>query len=100
MTLPRFTLPRFPLPKASTLWLVVIVTALAAVKLVYSSAWTFPAGADGGYYTNIVQNLLDGNGLVTNVSLYHRGFRELPHADSIYPLWPLVYAAFAAVFPL
>lgn len=73
---------------------------LAAIKIVYSAAWSFPAGADGGYYTNIVQNLLDGNGLVTNVSLYHRGFRDFPHADSIYPLWPLTYAAFSTVFPL
>lgn len=94
------SLTRLGSATASRLWLVVVLAVLAALKLPYSAAWSFPAGADGGYYTNIVQNLLDGHGLVTNVSLYHRGFREFPHADSIYPLWPLTYAAFSAVFPL
>ena len=86
--------------RASVGWLVVIMAALAAVKVAYSVNWSFPAGADGGYYTNIAQNLLAGNGLTTNVSLYHRAFTSFPHADSIYPLWPVCYAAFATVFPL
>ena len=85
---------------ARRLWLGALVLLLAVLKLAYSAAWSFPAGADGGYYTNIVQNLLAGHGLVTDVSLYHRAFREFPHADSIYPLWPLTYAAFAGIFPL
>lgn len=85
---------------ARKLWLAVLVVLLAVLKLAYSAAWSFPAGADGGYYTNIVQNLLAGHGLVTDVSLYHRAFREFPHADSIYPLWPLTYAAFAWLLPL
>lgn len=85
---------------ARRLWLGLLLLLLAVLKLAYSAAWSFPAGADGGYYTDIVQNLLAGKGLATDVSLYHRAFREFPHADSIYPLWPLVYAAFAGVFPL
>lgn len=89
-----------PSSTASRVWLLVIVAALAAAKIAYSLHWTFPAGADGGYYTDIVQHLLAGDGLVTDVSLYHRGFRSFPHADSIYPLWPLCYAAAAAVLPL
>ncbi len=86
--------------RASAVWLVVILSALAALKVVYSLNWSFPAGADGGYYTNIAQNLLAGDGLTTNVSLYHRAFTSFPHPDSIYPLWPLCYAAVAALFPL
>ncbi|OGQ17354.1 MAG: hypothetical protein A2138_25600 [Deltaproteobacteria bacterium RBG_16_71_12] len=89
-----------PTSAASRVWLVVILAALAALKVAYSLNWSFPAGADGGYYTDIVQHLLAGDGLVTDVSLYHRAFRSFPHADSIYPLWPLCYAAAAALFPL
>lgn len=85
---------------ASRIWLGAIVACLAAAKVAYSLNWSFPAGADGGYYTDIVQHLLAGDGLVTDVSLYHRGFRSFPHADSIYPLWPLCYAAAAALIPL
>ncbi|MCC7074912.1 MAG: hypothetical protein IT383_26615 [Deltaproteobacteria bacterium] len=89
-----------PLTRAELWWLALALALLAALKLPYSSAWTFPAGYDGGYYTNIVQNLLAGDGLTTDVSLYHRGFRDFPHHDSIHPLWPLIYAAFAWAFPL
>lgn len=89
-----------PPSRAELLWLAAALVLLAALKLPYSAAWSFPAGYDGGYYTNIVQNLLAGEGLKTDVSLYHRGFREFPHIDSIYPLWPLLYAGFAWVFPL
>ena len=89
-----------PPSRAELLWLVGALVLLAALKLPYSACWSFPAGYDGGYYTNIVQNLLAGEGLKTDVSLYHRGFREFPHIDSIYPLWPLLYAGFAGLFPL
>lgn len=89
-----------PPSRAELLWLAAALALLAALKLPYSAGWSFPAGYDGGYYTNIVQNLLAGEGLKTDVSLYHRGFREFPHIDSIYPLWPLLYAGFAWLFPL
>lgn len=55
---------------------------------------------DGGYYTEVAQHVRDGEGLVTNVSLYHHGYREFPHVTPVNPLWPLVYGFAGKVSPL
>jgi hypothetical protein len=55
---------------------------------------------DGGYYTNVAQNVRDGNGLTTNISLYHKGYREFPHRTSVYPLWPLLHGMAARWLPI
>lgn len=82
---------------AGVRWLLVILVPLVVVKAIYSAAWHHPAGYDGGLYTDFAQHILAGEGITTNVSLYHRAFTSFPHHDSIQPLWPLVYAAGAAV---
>src|SRR5205085_4186368 len=43
---------------------------------------------DGGYYTDIAEHVRDGDGLVSDVSLYHAGVPSFPYPTPIYPLWP------------
>ena len=52
------------------------------------TALTTEMGVDGGYYLDIAMHVRDGDGLVSDVSLYHSGFPSFPHATPIYPLWP------------
>ena len=60
----------------------------------------FGTGVDGGYYSDIAAHVRDGNGLVTDVSLHHKGYGEFPHRTSIYPRWPLIYGCVARFAPL
>ncbi|MFW5920460.1 MAG: hypothetical protein ACOCUS_01370, partial [Polyangiales bacterium] len=79
-----------------------LLLALLAPLLMWKlerNAHTFHASVDGAYYTNIARHVRDGDGLVTDVSLFHRGFRELPDVAPTYPLWPLVYGYTAKLFP-
>lgn len=78
--------------------LVVLVAPMLTWKLDFN-AHTFHASWDGSYYTNIARHVRNGDGLVSSVSLYHRGFRELPDVAPTYPLWPLVYGHTAKLFP-
>ncbi|MCG6928301.1 MAG: hypothetical protein LJF30_23700 [Acidobacteria bacterium] len=55
---------------------------------------------DGGYYTNVAQNVRDGNGFTTNISLYHKAYSHFPHQTSVYLLWPLLHGHVARVFPI
>jgi hypothetical protein len=46
--------------------------------------------SDAAYFYQIAQNVAEGAGLRTSVSLYHAGLRELPAPTPFYPLWPLL----------
>ena len=50
---------------------------------------------DGGYYTEVAQHVRDGEGLVSNVSLYHFGYETFPYPTSVYPLWPWMLGTMA-----
>ncbi len=80
-------------------WLLVLLVLLAAPKLLLSAS-THDTSIDGGLYTEIAQHVARGEGLVTNVSLYHHGYPSFPHPTAIYPLWPLLYGVFARWFPV
>lgn len=43
---------------------------------------------DGGYYLDVAQHVRDGDGVASNVSLYHFGYPTFPYPTSVYPLWP------------
>ncbi|HET8796371.1 MAG TPA: hypothetical protein VFO89_01700 [Thermoanaerobaculia bacterium] len=80
---------------ARVLLLAVILSILAGLKLSVLPG-TGPYGADGSFYANAARNVEEGAGLVTDVSMYHSGIRELPTPSRlIYPLWPLL-AGYAA----
>lgn len=85
-------------------WLVLALLLLATVwhKLEYGASIerTGAFRFDGGFYTNVAQNVRDGNGLKTHVSLYHKGFPSFPYPSSIYPLWPLLHGYAARYMPL
>jgi hypothetical protein len=85
--------------RGSLALLLLILVALAVPKIVLSINSRLP-GIDGGYYTEVAGHVRDGEGLVTNVSLYHQGFESFPHPTSVSPLWPLVYGYTARVFPI
>ncbi len=54
--------------------------------------------ADGFYYTQIAQNLLDGEGYSSRVSLYLQGFTYFPHPVNQPPGWILLLAGSAGLF--
>lgn len=73
--------------------LVVVLVILAFYKWPLASDFyhtSIDKAYDGGYYLNVGQNVRDGNGLVTNVALFHKAYPYFPHPTSIYPLWPLL----------
>lgn len=81
------------------LLLAVILCFLAALK------WSFNPGMgrnslDGNYYFQVARHVAEGDGLMTSVSLYHQGFKELPHRTHIYPLWPLALGWAGRAVPL
>lgn len=77
-----------PLVRAAILALLLIV--LGALRF-SSGAGNGPYGHDGGNYFNIARNVAEGRGLVTSLSLYHIGYKNLPAPSfQTYPLWPLL----------
>lgn len=52
---------------------------------------------DGGYYTEVARHVRDGEGLASNVSLYHFGYDHFPFPTSVYPLWPWLLGTLARV---
>jgi hypothetical protein len=46
--------------------------------------------ADGLFYYQIAQHVAVGEGLLTSVSLFGQGMRELPSTTTVQPLWPLL----------
>lgn len=83
-----------------SLILVATCVALAKIFLTWSSAHYLITSADGGYYYDLVDNLVAGRGFVTNISPFHHGLPHFPYPSIVYPLWPLVAATFARFFGL
>lgn len=79
--------------------LALLLVGLVALKLRYVAIE--PAfGPDGSYYYDIAAHVRDGDGLVTDVSLFNAGFVDFPHPTAIYPLWPLLLGYVGRVVPL
>ncbi|HEX7706655.1 MAG TPA: hypothetical protein VF701_09395 [Thermoanaerobaculia bacterium] len=74
------------------LLLVLLLVPLAALRFSLHSG-EGPYGVDGSYYVQIARNLLEGQGFVTSVCIYHQGLDPLPAPTNIYPLWPALLAA-------
>lgn len=81
------------------LLLVGLLVGLLALKLQYFAGEP-EFDPDGSYYYDIAAHVRDGDGLVTDVSLFNAGFTHFPHATAIYPLWPLVLGLVGRVVPL
>ncbi|RMH69335.1 MAG: hypothetical protein D6683_16225 [Actinomyces sp.] len=64
------------------------------------TAWGAEIGVDGGYYTDVAMHVRDGDGLVSDVSLYHAGFPRFPYPSPIYPLWPWLYGMAGRLWPI
>lgn len=88
-----------PEKSVAALLLLAILGIVAAYKLRYTAS-VFDPDVDGGYYLDIAKHVRDGYGLVTSVSLRHKGYPYFPHPTEIYPLWPLTLGILAKVFPL
>lgn len=112
VTIPKVIIPedpeRFPItplpgaPKVSTqrwLLLALIFAFLALLKIKHTLG-VAGYNEDGYLYTHLAENIRDGLGLVTNVSLYNKGFSYFPHETNIYPLWPLLLGYASRVIPI
>lgn len=75
-----------------------IFGALCLLKVLHASHVGDP-GIDGAYYTDIAQNVAAGRGLVTDVSVFHKGYESFPHPTSVYPVWPWLYGQVVRVVP-
>lgn len=81
-------------------WWGLIGIGLASGVLKYFYEPSLRTAIDGAFYMNVAGHVANGDGLTTTLSLYRRGFQELPHPSFIYPLWPLVLGAGASVMGL
>jgi hypothetical protein len=88
-----------PFTRGEVLLLAAILLPLIVLRFALQSG-PGPYGVDGGYYMQIARNVAEGQGLVTNVCLYHQGLDPLPAPTNIYPLWPSVLGAYARVIGL
>lgn len=86
--------------RARTASLLALLGGLAALK----AASAFPPvghhALDASNFYQIARHVAAGDGLLTDVSLYHQGLRELPHASLAYPLWPLLLGVAGAAIGL
>jgi len=101
---PAAVSPAVPPPAAQSrharrLLLVLVLLLLAAAKASFDPGLGRNS-LDGDYYFQIARHLAEGDGLVTSVSLYHQGYKELPHPTTIYPGWPLAMAGAARAIGL
>ena len=69
-------------------WAAAIIGVLLALRMM-KGAGDPPYGIDASYYFQLARHVMNGEGLVTTVSLYHEGW-VLPAKTPIYPLWPLM----------
>lgn len=69
--------------------LLAILALLVPLRAIHTASvrWML---VDGGLYAEVARHVRDGEGLVTNLSLYHAGYDHFPHPTPIYPLWPLL----------
>lgn len=71
------------------LLLAILICMFAGLKLYYQP----PGGrADGYYYMHIAQQLVDGDGFTSRISLYLQGYAYFPHPVNQSPGWILVLA--------
>jgi len=70
------------------LFLVCLLLVLAGLKATYNPG-IGRNSLDGDFYYQIARNVAEGNGLKTNLSLYHQGLKSFPRESNIAPLWPL-----------
>jgi hypothetical protein len=93
--------PPSPEPRGRRAELAVFAAILCAawvLKLRHNPALS--SGFDGAYLFQIARRVAEGHGLQTTVSLWRQGLSTLPHASSIYPLWPLVLGFFGRLADL
>ncbi len=64
--------------------------SFAHEKLELNPVSRYERMADGLFYYQIAQHVAAGEGLLTSVSLFGKGLRELPAPTTVQPLWPLV----------
>lgn len=69
-------------------WAAVVIGLLTLVRLA-KGAGDPPYGVDASYYYQLARHVMNGEGLVTTVSLYFGGW-IVPAKTAIYPLWPLL----------
>jgi hypothetical protein len=69
-------------------WAVVIIVALTLLRF-SKGAGDPPYGVDASYYYQLARHVMNGEGFVTTVSLYHEGW-VVPAKTPIYPLWPIL----------
>ena len=79
--------------------LLLILAALACLKIGYETG-VGPYGLDAGFYFQLARNVSQGEGVVSNVSLYHEGLATFPQRVMIYPLWPLVLGGIGGLIGL
>jgi 4-amino-4-deoxy-L-arabinose transferase-like glycosyltransferase len=78
------------------LLLAAMLCTFGVLKLYYEPG--HGSRADGFYYTQIAQNLLDGEGYTSRVSLYMQGFAYFPHPVNQPPGWIVLLAGSAGLF--
>jgi len=86
--------------KATKLRIGFLGLILLILLILKASFNPYPVGEfsiDGSYYYQVARNVAEGNGFLTNVSLYHQGIKDLPQPSPIYPLWPLLLGATGAL---
>ena len=76
------------------------IVALCIFLKIRHNLRDFTVGYDGGLYTDIAENIKDGRGFVTDLSLYHLGYTYFPHPTAVQPIWPLLYGEAAKILPL
>ena len=79
--------------------LLLILAPLCGLKAAYDPGLGRNS-LDGDYYYQVARHVAEGDGLVTSVSLYHQGFKTLPHPTNISPLWPVVLGYAGRIVPL
>jgi hypothetical protein len=82
--------------------ILLILLSLVGLKIPFtlSVANILSTGIDGGYYLDVAQNVRDGLGLRTDISIFHHGMPFFPHPTSTYPLWPLLLGYTGRLVPL
>lgn len=84
---------------SARLLLALILLLLLALKLA-NNRGTIPYEPDPSLYQDIAAHVRDGDGLVTDASLFNAGFSYFPHPTPLYPLWPLILGYCGRIFPL
>ena len=80
-------------------WTLGILIALGLPKI-WLSLVVPPMGGDGGYYANVASHVAAGDGLVSDLSLMHKGYGYFPHPTAVYPVWPWLLGMAARVWSL